>query len=113
MSFLHFNTTDHLLTGLKKKLDEKGKKKGLEVIGAWSKSIANHVYWCAASSNGEGEVVVAKWLSMLNHIANIHSGHGQLYPECLHPELDARQWIRKGQCFSGGLATLRNMNVCD
>ena len=62
------------ITGVHKKLEAVGKKKGCEKVKLWSRSISNHMYWCAASSNGNGELVKAKWLSILNHVSNIHEG---------------------------------------
>ena len=57
----------------------------------------NHLYWCAASSDGDGEMVSEKWLSILNHITNVHEGHGERFPKCLHGELEDRDWIKKGK----------------
>lgn len=54
----------------------------------WKQSILNHLYWCAASSHGDGEQVKAKWLSILKHVTNIHQGHGPLEEE--------REWLRRG-----------------
>ena len=61
------------------------KQKDCGVIRLWQKSIVNHLYWCAASTTaGNGEMIKAKWLSLENHIHNVHHGHGDLFPECLH-----------------------------
>ena len=41
---------------LKKKLQKAVNNKDCEVVGEWTKSITNHMYWCAASSpDGDGE----------------------------------------------------------
>ncbi|XP_076085026.1 uncharacterized protein LOC143055858 isoform X2 [Mytilus galloprovincialis] len=87
----------HVAKGVFKKLDALGKRKtkGFDVIGRWAKSISNHIYWCAASSQGDGEMVTQKWSSILNHITNIHEGHGPKFPACLHDTLDDREWIKK------------------
>lgn len=50
---------------------------------SWSvsnQSISNHTYWCALSSNGDEELVLQK--SVFNHVANVHEGHGPLFPRC-------------------------------
>ncbi|KAJ8310419.1 hypothetical protein KUTeg_012284 [Tegillarca granosa] len=48
----------------------------------WARSISNHIYWCAASSNGDGDLVRDKLVSILNHVTNMHEGHGsKVYDE--------------------------------
>ncbi|CAG2238342.1 unnamed protein product [Mytilus edulis] len=88
----------HSVHGIYKKLELKGKssKKGYQGIARWSRSISNHMYWCAASSNGNGEELVQKWQSVLKHCANVHDGHGDLFPNCLHGPLEDREWIKMG-----------------
>lgn len=81
--------------GVYKKLEAAGKKKKYQLVGEWARSISNHLYWCAGSSSGNGELVKQKWTSIMNHIANIHVGHGDQFPECLHGDLD-KCWVKKG-----------------
>ena len=59
------------------------------------------LYWCAVSSDGDGDVMVAKWASITNHIQNIHIGHDNaLFPKCGHKQLTGRdrekKWIKPG-----------------
>ena len=42
------------------------------------------------------ELKKAKWLSLLNHICNTHEGHGGLFPNCAHDDIEERDWIVKG-----------------
>lgn len=86
----------YIILAFFKKLIAASKKKGYEVIKDWAHSISNHLYWCAASSRGVAEEMRAKWLSVTNHVANIHTGHGEVYPDCLHGELDERAWLDRG-----------------
>ena len=79
-----------------KKLNAAGKKKGCQKVKDWARSISNHMYWCAASSNGDGELLQQKWLSILNHVTNIHEGHGDKFPSCQHGPLEERAWMIKG-----------------
>ena len=65
---------------------------------SWARSISNHMYWCAASGGGDGEMV-KKWLSILNHITDIHEGHGDKFPRCEHGELEDRDWMIKCNVF--------------
>lgn len=47
---------------------------------------------------------MGKWLSVLNHIINIHTGHGDLFPTCQHGTLEGRErhkkWLKAGISFS-------------
>jgi hypothetical protein len=85
-----------LFSGIYKKLQAASKKKLCEIVGQWSHSISNHLYWCAASSDGNGELMLQKWLSILNHVVDEHEGHGDLYPRCLHGPVNDRQWMTRG-----------------
>ena len=85
---------------LKKKLTAQGKKKGYEVLINWLPSINNHLYWCAATSGGDGELVKAKWRSITNHVCNIHANHCTIFPSCLHEPIDERDWIAAGEKVS-------------
>nr|XP_034319417.1 uncharacterized protein LOC105325318 [Crassostrea gigas]XP_034319418.1 uncharacterized protein LOC105325318 [Crassostrea gigas] len=91
----HWFDVWHVAKGIYKKLETVGKKK-CELVGDWARSVSNHLYWCASSSDGDGELVSEKWLSVLNHITNVHEGHGQRFPKCLHGELEDRDWIKEG-----------------
>ncbi|KAL8565477.1 hypothetical protein ACOMHN_049454 [Nucella lapillus] len=89
----------HMAKGIGKKLEAAGKSKRNAVIGLWSKGIKRHMYWCSTSTP-EGpdrqQVVKDKWLSIINHIADIHEGHGGTFSSCLHGALEPRAWIRRG-----------------
>ncbi|XP_077498744.1 uncharacterized protein LOC144109837 [Amblyomma americanum] len=43
------------------------------MLAPWIKSVCNHLYWAAASSEGKAELIVPKWLSLLNHVRDIHT----------------------------------------
>ena len=85
-----------LFTAIGKKVELIGKKKGNSKVLEWAQSIKNHVYWCAASSNGNGALVKEKWLSSLNHIVDQHTGHGTIYEDCPHEKIK-REWLKKGR----------------
>ena len=57
------------------------------------------MYWCAATSGGDGEMVKQKWASIVNHTANIHTEHGNRFEECQHGPIEDRAWIKKGIHF--------------
>ena len=61
-------------------------------------SILNHMCWVAISSSSpkEKEEKEEKWLTLLNHIANVHvHENNELFKVCTH-ELIERQWLKKG-----------------
>ena len=82
--------------GVRKKIEALAKQKDCKIVGEWQKSILNHLYWCVASSpNGDSELVQAKWLSLENHIHNVHRGHSKKFPKCTHPRLQASERNKK------------------
>ncbi|XP_060585693.1 uncharacterized protein LOC132741518 [Ruditapes philippinarum] len=83
----HWFDTWHVAKSVKTKLATLSKKRGCEKVGKWLQSISNHLYFCAATSGGDGEMVEQKWLSVLNHITNKHEGHGRKFPKCTHTHL--------------------------
>ena len=65
----------HGFLGFCKKVKALAKQKDCELVGKWEQSMINHMYWCVVSTpNGDGDMMVAKWLSLENHIHNKHSG---------------------------------------
>jgi hypothetical protein len=83
----------HVAKSVVKKLAAASKLKDCKLLGEWKQSIVNHMYWCATSdSKSGGDVILAKWLSVENHILNVHEGHSVLFPKCLHSSI-TRKWI--------------------
>ena len=82
-----------------KTLLKAGKEKGFEPIKEWLKGIRNHLYWSAMSTEmGFGDMILAKWKSIMRHIADKHNSHpNQLFSECAHGELEPRRWIKIGK----------------
>ena len=67
--------------GIKKKLCRLSNTSKCTIIAEWIKSITNHLYWCAASApDGNGDDMVKRWKSLINHICDIHE-------DCYHLEL--------------------------
>ena len=68
---------------------------------AWEKSITNHLYWVASSTKDEeAELREAMWASLVNHMQNIHEGHSDLFPACLHGDLQEerpKKWLETGK----------------
>ena len=84
--------------GLKKKLRAVGMKKDCQCILPWIKSITNHMYWTACSTpDANPDVMAAKWMSVSNHVVNIHNHDNVHFRACLHEPLDEeRAWISPG-----------------
>ena len=91
--------------GLRKKLEAAAKVKDCVIIGHWQRSIINHFYWCVAStSTGEGELIKAKWLSLENHVHNVHEHNSMVFKKCAHGRLRGqdknKEWFkRRKYCF--------------
>ena len=69
---------------IRKKLEQMSKK-GCPELSPWVKSIVNHLYWVASSSKDSSpDMLEAKWVSIVNHIVNIHSHKNNLFKKCGH-----------------------------
>lgn len=85
-----------LTSGFRKKLEAAAKQKDCEIIGNWQRSIINHLYWCVSSTpNGDSETILAKWLSLENHVHNKHRHKNKKFPKCAHGKLRGKDRKRK------------------
>ncbi|XP_077547567.1 uncharacterized protein LOC144159741 [Haemaphysalis longicornis] len=84
-----------LTTGVKKKLRAASKRHA--VLECWIQPIGNHLYWVAAMGQGDSELILSMWKSILNHVCDVHTGHDGPFAECLHEPLEERQWIKPSQ----------------
>lgn len=82
-------------------MDAVAKKSGCEVAGLWRKSIVNHVYYVAATAQGDEDLLEAMWTSLGNHIQNVHEHDSDLYEMCGHPPLieedRTKEWLVPGE----------------
>ena len=87
-----------LHVGVKGKVKTLAKLKGCKAAGDWKHSIINHIYWCAASTpDGDPNVIVAKYKSVVNHIKNVHDHEDDQFPKCQHAEdYPPLNWLRPG-----------------
>ena len=59
--------------GIKKKLCQLSNTSECAIIAEWIKNITNHLYLCAASApDGNGDDMVKRWKSLIDHICDIH-----------------------------------------
>ena len=56
------------------------------------------MYWCAASSVDDPDLIVLKWRSITIHVANVHEGHEGRFDKCLHKDIEDRSWMKPGRC---------------
>ncbi|XP_049516299.1 uncharacterized protein LOC125942187 [Dermacentor silvarum] len=86
----------HVCKGLNKKLLQAEKSTGCVAIGLWTRSIVNHLYFSVQCGNGNSDLAVAVWMSVMNHVQDKHHGHSLLYDRCQHGNLEPRKWIFPG-----------------
>ena len=88
---------------MSKKIKAAAKVEDREILKSWQQRIVNHLYWVEASTpDGSGPTMVQKWQSFVNHVMDIHEGHGELFQHCLHqtatqlPESETlnKKWIQ-------------------
>ena len=94
----HFHDLWHVAKSITKQLLAVCKEKGNEAIRFWVKGIRSHLYWSVLSTQqGFGDLIVAKWTSIMGHISNKHDEHpNPLFAKCAHGDIAPRQWIPKG-----------------
>lgn len=82
--------------GVAKKVDAIGKERDCQPVRGWRRSIVNHLFWSASTSQS-GQEMVAKWTSVANHVQDVHTHDDDLFPDCLHQPLtgeDSREWLK-------------------
>ena len=83
-------------SGFTKKATALSKQKDCEEKAQWIKSMSNHMYWCASStSEDDGEVILAKWLLLINHMQDIHDHNSEKFPSCAHDDLGEAGRMKK------------------
>ncbi|KAH7948787.1 hypothetical protein HPB49_002217 [Dermacentor silvarum] len=86
----------HIAKGFKKKMIALGWLKQHGTVIGWRKTIVRHLYWCAVNSHGNEKLFLARWLSILRHIVNVHDHPHPLHPSCFHGEMPERDWLVEG-----------------
>ncbi|XP_065908498.1 uncharacterized protein [Dysidea avara] len=82
----------HVSKGIKKKLGKLSKQADCDLVREWTKSITNHLYWCAA--NGiDGDDILKRWKSLIDHICDEHD---ECYHTTLSPEDRRKKWFTPG-----------------
>ncbi|KAG0430223.1 hypothetical protein HPB47_022891 [Ixodes persulcatus] len=81
---------------IKKKIVALAKSPRQKSLEKWLETITRHLYWCARTSNGQGDLILAKWTSITRHISDVHHHVNSLHPAFLHGILTDRLWIEEG-----------------
>lgn len=92
----------HFSKNIKGKLRPLIKKKGCKILGDWIKPVGNHLFFAAQSCNGDSEMLIDIWKSLLLHVTNRHKFKKSYpkYPSCKHKkytkkENQKKKWIKK------------------
>lgn len=92
----------HLSKSIVKKLHKKAQLKKNEDLNNFIQSISNHLWWSAATCNGDVVLLREKWKSILHHVQNKHSWRdATIFKRCAHPRLSQREvrqkcWLKPG-----------------
>ena len=102
----------HFAKNIKSKLRPLAKRKGAKILEDWIKSIGNHLFWCAENCNGDPELLIRMWQSVLHHISDNHTLHPK-YPKCKHrtytkEERHRKKWIEKDSMACNYLENIIN-----
>ncbi|CAN8016911.1 unnamed protein product, partial [Ixodes persulcatus] len=73
--------------GVNKKIVAVARTKKHSVLLKWIKTIIRHLHWCARTSDGDGKLVLAKWVSLIRHMINVHEHPDPLHPACEHGKI--------------------------
>ncbi|KAL0994912.1 hypothetical protein UPYG_G00129200 [Umbra pygmaea] len=103
----------HTAKGFRKKMHKKAKKKGNEILLAWTRSVVNHLWFVCATSQGDFEVLKCQWKSILKHVRNEHEwtdDDGE-HHRCDHAPLTAqerrlRMWLKEDSLAFQDLSSL-------
>ena len=92
----------HLSKWVVKKLSKKSKKKEFQELSLWIQAVSSHFWWSIATCDGNYDMLIEKWTSIVNHVANKHSWRGaKHFKKCAHHKLSRREmkekiWLKLG-----------------
>lgn len=62
-------------------------------------NVNNHLYFVAAMAEGDADLIVSMWKSILSHICDKHDSHEGPFTECLHEPLGNQVRMTPGDLF--------------
>ncbi|KAG0435402.1 hypothetical protein HPB47_018509 [Ixodes persulcatus] len=92
-AILHRFDVWHVSKSVKKSLSTASKSHECSLIAEWTQPAVNHLYWCAAASRGNADLLVDAWTSMTRHVVNIHTDHPGIYTRCFHEPITDGEWL--------------------
>ena len=101
-NILHQFDVWHFSKNIKSDLRKAVKSKKHAPLKPWVKSIINHFWWACSSCERNVDILKEKWVSVLNHVIDIHKWDGcTLFHECLHAPITTemratKKWLVKG-----------------
>ena len=72
MNISHEFDVYHLANTIRKNLKVKTSKKKFAALKKWERSIINHLWWSAATCQGNPDILVEKWVSITEHVTDQH-----------------------------------------
>ncbi|OCT92938.1 hypothetical protein XELAEV_18016005mg [Xenopus laevis] len=92
----------HFAKSVGSKVVTASKRKAFRDLAQWVSPIKKHLCWAARTCEGNKDLLMEKWLSLLYHVIGVHKWKtGKLYHKCEHEELTddvdkRRLWMKKG-----------------
>ena len=70
-------------------------------VNMWQRSIINHMYYVAATAPTDNRIEHLRqmWLSIDNHIHDVHEHESDIFPKCDHVNLNydrEKEWLVRG-----------------
>jgi len=90
-----------------KKLGKKPKAKHCGQLFPFIQSNSKHLWWSVQTCNGDVELLVEKWKSIVHHVSNVHEWNNDpnaLLPKCVHPTVSPEDELSKKWPRSGSVA---------
>ncbi|CAN8017600.1 unnamed protein product, partial [Ixodes persulcatus] len=92
-AILHYFDVWHVSKSIKKSLNAASKGQDCGALALWAQQASNHMYWCAAASRGNGDLLVDAWTSLTRHVINVHKDHPGMYTRCFHAPIEEGEWM--------------------
>ncbi|KAG0416653.1 hypothetical protein HPB47_006237 [Ixodes persulcatus] len=91
-AILHFFDVWHVSKSVKKSLNAASKSHDCGSLVVRAQPAVNHMYWCAAASRGNPDLLEGAWSSMTRHVVDVHADHPGMYTKCLHQTIEDGEW---------------------